>query len=442
MEIPPPPAPGQPQQPQPQPGPGYGWPQQNQVPGGYPAPPVNTGPWYPYPPAPQQPPLSGLAIGSLVAGILCCVPPLGLVLGAVALGQIKKRGLRGKGMAITGIVFSTISTILMVLAIATGGLASSWRDFKSGWNESSTGTGSKSRSTLDLHSGDCFDVPGGKLDREVASVRIVPCAGAHDAEVSGTFRLAANGVYPGESAISAEADAKCWNLEQAYAMDRWKIPAEAGPYYYTPSAQSWGLGDHTVTCAFAAQGGKLEGSVRNDASTLDRDQIAFLKSANAFDRVMAKAPDEDRAEDDLPGFRTWARQTSDVLAQQTRQLDAQGWSAGHLDAVRPYIAGLKTAQKEWAKAADAPDANAFYLHSGAADRAMKQSTEIAARGALGLATTPPATDDAPGGSGDGSEGASGGPSESGGSGSGSGGSSGSAGSGSGGSSGIGGSKSV
>ncbi|MFI6687692.1 DUF4190 domain-containing protein [Streptomyces sp. NPDC050485] len=365
---------------------------------------MNSGPWYPYPAAPRQPPVSGLAIGSLVAGILCCIPPLGLILGAVALGQIRKKGQRGKGMAVTGVVLSAISTVLLVLSIATGGLTSGWRDFKSGWNHSTSGAAARSRSTLDLRSGDCFDVPGGKLEREVASVRIVPCGGRHDAEVSGTFRLAANGIYPGRSAIAAEADSKCWDLEQTYAMDRWKLPAAAGPYYYTPSAKSWALGDHSVTCAFAAQGGKLEGSVRNDSSTLDGDQIAFLNSANAFDRAMANAPAEDRVENDLPGFKAWARQTSGVLAEQARQLDAHDWSAGHLVAVRPYVDGLKVAQKEWAKAADAADADTFYRHSAVADKAMKQSTEIAVRGTLGLATTPPATDDRPGGGTGGSSG--------------------------------------
>jgi hypothetical protein len=99
VEIPPPPAPGQ-QPKEPQSGQGYGWPAPPQAPGGhsgpapgpYPGQPMNGGPWYPYPQAPQQPPMSGLAIGSLITGILCCIPPLGLILGAVALGQIKKKG--------------------------------------------------------------------------------------------------------------------------------------------------------------------------------------------------------------------------------------------------------------------------------------------------------------------------------------------------------------
>lgn len=411
MEIPPPPAPGQPQQPQP--GQGYGWPAPPQAPGGQPGPapapgsylgqPMNGGPWYPYPQAPQQPPTSGLAIGSLITGILCCIPPLGLILGAVALGQIKKKGLRGKGMAVTGVVLSTISTLLLIVSIATGGLTDGWRNFKDGWN-SSTST----RNTLDLRKGDCFDVPGGKLEREVASVRIVPCQGKHDAEVSGSFVLTNNGVYPGAGTISAQAEARCWEVEQAYAMDSWKIPAGAGPYYYTPSRKSWGLGDHTVTCAFASEGGKLEGSVRNDATTLDADQVAFLKAANDVERTLAKAPDEDRVEDDLPGFKKWAGEMTGALGLDAEDLGAHNWSAGKLASVQAYINGMKTAQMEWVQAAGARDADAFYLHSGAADKAMKQADEIAARAALGLATTPPSTDNHSGGGTGGSGGGTGG----------------------------------
>ncbi|MFF4184804.1 DUF4190 domain-containing protein [Streptomyces sp. NPDC001691] len=412
MEIPPPPAPGQPQQPQP--GQGYGWSAPHQAPGGHPGPypgqPVNGGPWYPYPPAPQRPPVSGLAIGSLVTGIVCCVPPLGLLLGALALGQIKKKGQRGKGMAVTGVVLSTISTLLLIVSIATGGLADGWQSFKDGWN-SSTST----RNTLDLRKGDCFDVPGGKLEREVASVRIVPCAGRHDGEVSGSFRLKENGAYPGAAAISSEAETRCWDVEQAYAMDSWKIPAKAEPYYYTPSRKSWSLGDHSVTCAFASAAGKLEGSVRNDAATLDADQIAFLKAANDVERTLAKAPDEDRVEDDLPGFRKWAGEMTGVLGLGAQDLGAHTWAAGRLASVQPYLNDLKAAQMEWVQASGATDADAFYLHSGAADKAMKQADEIAARRALGLATTPPSTEGHSGGSGGGTGGGSGSGSGSGGS---------------------------
>ncbi|MFG3283153.1 DUF4190 domain-containing protein [Streptomyces sp. NPDC048111] len=331
--------------------------------------------------------MSGLAIGSLVAGILCCIPPLGLVLGVCALGQIKKKGQRGKGMAVTGLVLSTISTLLVAVSIATGGLADGWSGFKRGWNNSVA----SSRSTLDLRKGDCFDVPGGKLEREVASVRIVPCSGRHDAEVSGSFRLSGTS-YPGASAIAAQADTRCWEVEQSYAMDRWKVPAEAEPYYYTPSAKSWGLGDHSVTCAFASEHSKLEGSVRNDISTLDADQVAFLDAVNGVDRVMAKAPDEDEVEDDLPAFQKWAIQVSGTLSAEASLLGEHPWPARLKPSVQPYIDGLRTAQKEWLVAAGTQDADAFYLHSGAADTAMKQSVEITARGALRLATTPPSTD--------------------------------------------------
>ncbi|MER0448042.1 DUF4190 domain-containing protein [Streptomyces sp. Edi4] len=361
--------------------------------------------------APQAPPMSGLAIASLVTGIVSCVPPLGLILGAFALGKIKREGQRGKGMAVAGMVLSTISVVLVVVSIVTGGLADSWAGFKEGWN-SSVGT----RSTLDLRKGDCFNVPGGKLEREVVSVQVVPCSDRHDGEVSGSFRLSGGDTYPGTSVISAQADTRCLTLGQEYAMDRWKVPTAADPYYYTPSRESWGFGDHTVTCAFASQGSKLQGSVRNDATSLDADQIAFLRAANAIDSVMDKAPDEDRVEDDVPGFRTWAAKVAVELDVQTGALSAHHWPAGSAAAVQPYIDGLKSAQKEWQQASGATDADTFYQHSAAAAKGQRQSTEITARASLHLATTPPATGGGSEGDGDGGrEGVSGGGSGTGGS---------------------------
>ncbi|MFI1098961.1 DUF4190 domain-containing protein [Streptomyces melanogenes] len=398
MDIPPPPAP----EPPAQPGQGHG-------PGWPPPPPGPQQPWYPYPqpyaqpyPQPFQEPArtSGLAIASLVTGIVCCVPPLGLVLGAVALRRIRKHGQRGKGMAITGVVLSAISTVLAVVLVVSGAASAFWDGFRDGLDEVKS-----TRSTMDLRKGDCFDVPGGELEREVENVTIVPCGKPHDGEVSGSFKLDGSS-FPGDKAITALADRKCWAVEQEYAMDSWALPVEAESYYYTPSSRSWRLGDHSVTCSFATTSGKLTGSVRNDARRLDADQVTYLRSSNAYDRVLATGPDRDRVEDDLPAFKKWAGQVSQVLGQESARLRQRSWPASAQAQVSARAQEAELAGKEWAKAAGAADAEAFYLHSGAADRAMRQATEVAARGALHLATTPPATDS--GGSSGGSGGADGG----------------------------------
>ncbi|MBD0745264.1 DUF4190 domain-containing protein [Streptomyces sp. CBMA152] len=390
MDIPPPPAP----EPHPQPGQGHGpgWPPP------YPGP---QQPWYPYPqPFPEPARTSGLAVASLVTGIVCCVPPLGAVLGGVALGHIRKKGLRGKGMAVTGVVLSSVSTVLAVVFVVSGAAGSFWDGFKSGVHDAQ-----HTRSTMNLRRGDCFNVPGGELEREVVNVTVVPCDKPHDGEVSGSFKLSGS-AFPGDKAITALADRRCWPVEQEYAMDSWALPAEAESYYYTPSQRSWRLGDHSVTCAFATSSGKLHGSVRNDALRLDADQMTYLRSSNAYDRAFASAPDKDRVEEDLDGFRKWAGKLSDVLTQESARLRGRTWPASADAQVQARIKEFELAQKEWAKAATATDADAFYLHSGAADHALRQATEIAARRALHLATTPPATDS--GGSTGGTSGADGG----------------------------------
>lgn len=56
-------------------------------------------PYFPYGPRPPAA-VNGVAIAALVFGILCFLPAVGLVLGVVALLQIKRRGERGKGMAV------------------------------------------------------------------------------------------------------------------------------------------------------------------------------------------------------------------------------------------------------------------------------------------------------------------------------------------------------
>ncbi len=114
--------------------PGYGGPPGYGAPPGYPGPPPGYGarPGYPGPYDPYQPyqdrsrETNGLAIGSLatsIAGIpltiICWIGVLlsvvGVVLGAVALGQIKRTNQQGRGLAIAGIVVGAVTTVLLVV---------------------------------------------------------------------------------------------------------------------------------------------------------------------------------------------------------------------------------------------------------------------------------------------------------------------------------------
>ena len=66
---------------------------------------------------------NGLAIASLVTAFLCS--PLGVILGFVAKGQIKKTGQGGNGLATAGIVIGVVSILLGIAFGVTGALNTS-----------------------------------------------------------------------------------------------------------------------------------------------------------------------------------------------------------------------------------------------------------------------------------------------------------------------------
>lgn len=105
--------------------PGYGQPP---VYGGPPYPPPGYGPpsypggYYPAPDYPVRARTNSLAIASLVAsftGFLCCVigSIVAIVLGVIALNQIKQTRQDGYGMAVAGIVIG-VGTLVVFLIIA------------------------------------------------------------------------------------------------------------------------------------------------------------------------------------------------------------------------------------------------------------------------------------------------------------------------------------
>ncbi len=132
--LPPMPPPAGYQQP-----PGYGGPPYPLPPPQFGGPPPGYGPpsypggYYPAPDylgsyGPSQPGMNGLAIGSLVAsltGFLCCVGGIvGIVLGLVALDQIKRTRQDGYALAVAGIVIGIAS---LIVSLIIGIFALHWR---------------------------------------------------------------------------------------------------------------------------------------------------------------------------------------------------------------------------------------------------------------------------------------------------------------------------
>ncbi|MET9504592.1 DUF4190 domain-containing protein [Streptomyces sp. NPDC006622] len=389
MSIPPPPGPQQPQDP-------YG-PPQPQGPGPYPQQPYGPqAPQGPYAGAPyavwgqgymplnRPAPVNGIAIAALVLGVLCFLPAVGLVLGVIALVQIRKRGERGTGMAIGGAVLSSLGLALWVLMLATGGGSSFWEGFKEGVS---------SNSSLSLVQGDCFDVPGDSIDEDVYDVDTVDCAGAHEGEVFGTVRLS-GGSYPGDDYLADEAEDKCYTLETRYTMDTWTLTDEIDVYHLTPTRESWEWGDHQIVCVFAHTDGqsRLTGSLRSDATTLTADQLAFLKAVNAVDDALYEEP-EDYAEEDLEANKAWAGDVAEATAEQAGALDGHTWQAGARQPVAALVKDMAKAGKAWTAASTAADVDTFYEHYDTAYAHVDGAATVTARKALGLATTPPTYED-------------------------------------------------
>ena len=119
-DYPPPYPPGYPPQFGPPSG-GYGPPPQfgpPQPPGGYYPPPDYLGGWGPGQPA-ARPGTNGLAIASLVTsftGFLCCIGSIvAIVLGTVALDQIKRTRQEGFGLAVAGIVLGVAGLVVALI---------------------------------------------------------------------------------------------------------------------------------------------------------------------------------------------------------------------------------------------------------------------------------------------------------------------------------------
>ncbi|UPZ29166.1 DUF4190 domain-containing protein [Streptomyces sp. LRE541] len=395
MEIPPPAGPQQPPQGQQPQGPYGAYPDQGPAP--YPG--QGPGPYPPQGPAPYgyQPwgqgyspyaapaPFNGLAISALVLGVLCFLPLVGLVLGLVALGQIKKKGERGKGMAIAGIVLSGLGTAILALALATGGAAGFWEGFNEGARDAG-GSGA----VFSLEKGQCFDTEGGSLEGMAYDVDTVSCEGEHDGEVFANFPLP-DGGYPGDDAVTETADDKCYSLQYAYAMDSWAVPDDVDIYYFTPTSDSWSFGDREISCVFGNmdEKGTLTGSLRQDATTLDADQVAYLEAAEVLNEAMDSAPEEEYVEDDLPGHKAWATRVSGALTEQVGLLRGHRWPADAKKPVATLVGQLESAKKEWADAAKTSDVDTFYEHYGRALDLTDAKKSVTTRKALGLESTPP-----------------------------------------------------
>ncbi|WP_282694137.1 DUF4190 domain-containing protein [Streptomyces sp. CC208A] len=343
------------------------------------------GPYGPYGPYGQpRKTTNGLAVGSLVSGIVCCLPPLGLVLGIFALRQIKKRQQGGKGMAIAGTVLSTLSTLLVVLGLITGQVQEGIRGFREGVREAAA-----TRLPMELRTGECFLDDTGQGEYTLG-VRVVDCAVPHDGEITGRFEVTGHDKWPGEKTLEQLGEERCETMGAAYALDTWKLGADAGSGHYFPDRRSWRDGEHRIAC-FVDAGKKTRGSLRGDRTTLTADQLAFLTHVNPIEDAVYGEP-EDGPDDDIEANQVWAADVRAAIDSARVSLRGRVWEKPAQAPMKAYLARLDAASKQWGKLAKAADEEAFW---DAYDRAWELLPEDGGkdvRKALGLTHTPPEAD--------------------------------------------------
>ncbi|MBO2448485.1 septum formation family protein [Actinomadura barringtoniae] len=233
-------------QPHPDPQPYLG-PRPQAAPGAFPPQPVAA----PYLPAQyHKPKFNGFSIAALVLGIIGGIG-LSIIFGIAALVQIRRRGGRGKAMAIIGMALSLVWLALIIGVAAIGAAFTPDRD-------DSGHVTQKGRALLaDLKVGDCFN--GVPHDKTARSTTALPCAQPHDGEVLASFNLPKGG-FPGQQEVIRSAESGCY-ARVGGRLDASRYRTSVNPYLLYPTRASWALGDRVVQCLGASTGAKLTGSL-------------------------------------------------------------------------------------------------------------------------------------------------------------------------------------
>ncbi|MFF5159021.1 septum formation family protein [Streptomyces sp. NPDC000348] len=275
-----------------------------------------------------------------------------------------------------------ISAVVALLAIGAVGCS----DVSDAVDSAKDGAkkAARQRSVFSLDVGDCYN-PNGKAEGTAYLVEIVPCDEAHEGQVVGEFAIDEGKEFPGDDGVSTIADDRCPVEAQKYAPDTWALPEGAALFYYTPTKESWATGDRAVSCTYTAEKGTLSGSL-DTAKSLEPEQVTYLEGSNAvYEALWANQPEKDTVEADLAGYKAQAKAVAAALGAHVEGLKGiEGTEVGRLRTTLTKAAG------NWEKAANAADADAFYLAYDPAFTDIDPSKSVAARKELGLATTVPA----------------------------------------------------
>ncbi|GIG37092.1 DUF4190 domain-containing protein [Cellulomonas pakistanensis] len=185
---------------------------------------------------PPRPRTDGVAVASLVTGVLG-LGPVALVLGLVGLRRTRpgapgRRG--GRGFAVAGVALGAAGTLAWAALVALGvGTALASRPLPADVAEPVDAR------AVQLVPGNCVeDLPAdGRVDR----VRVVPCTDPHAAQVVSAYAFEAGAAWPGPAEASARVQASCALTEDERAAGLQMLA-------WAPTERSWAGGDRTGLC--------------------------------------------------------------------------------------------------------------------------------------------------------------------------------------------------
>ncbi len=109
--------------------------------------------------------------------------------------------------------------------------------------------------------GDCLN--DGNVEGEVSTVPTIACSEPHDSEAYASI-IMNDGLYPGEDAIFAEADAGCLAEFNTFVGLSYEESVLNFSYYF-PTVGSWESGDREILCLIYEDGVKSVGSLAGAA---------------------------------------------------------------------------------------------------------------------------------------------------------------------------------
>jgi len=201
---------------------------------------------------------NGFAVASLILGLLDITvigAIAGIVLGVLALRQIRRTGERGQGLAIAGLGFSALWLALLgAYFVLHGGSSPSVPPASSGHSSSPTpgpsstaSHGPSSTNVFALRPGQCFqNPPASQTVLGVTYVTVVSCSTPHNAQAFVQF-TATGTSYPGVDALRRQADSGC-HARVRKSVQTSKIKNSMTLHYLYPLQSSWASGHKTITC--------------------------------------------------------------------------------------------------------------------------------------------------------------------------------------------------